>query len=268
MWTVDALERPTELNPYTYWVGGRRKKEIVDELNKSSAANLVVIRGKYGVGVPEGYNNGIGDDNIGSNWVGDYGFGLWMIDAGTNILLANGSEAFQQSDKGTTYPWGVKRESGCYIYPQDTRTYTTATAGTDAETAQPQMWLVPFNCLSTIEAGMFTGHTAEADPDSPTGYTQIMSGVAKWEGDRFDQESSYDVTTGEYTYGTHRLNIYPYSPVNYTFDRTIYLTNCENAVAFARNEYTITYNTCYVNDDGTLVREPNGDIILIFNKNL
>lgn len=122
MWTVDALERPTELNPHTYWVGGRRKKEIVDELNKSSAANLVVIRGKYGVGVPEGYNNGIGDDNIGSNWVGDYGFGFWMIDAGTNILLANGSEAFQQSDKpedGDPIYYDLIRASGTYYYPQD-----------------------------------------------------------------------------------------------------------------------------------------------------
>lgn len=212
LWSVECLERPTELNPYTYWIGGGRQKDLVDALNASSADNLVVIRGKYGVSVPEGYNNGIGEgsdpENVGSKWVDDgFGFGSYWIQAGTNILLANGSEAFQQSDKKEPYPGGVKRESGCYIYPQDTRTYISSANGTVAE---PQDWFVPFNCLSTIEPGMFTGRTAEPDADSDTGYTRIQNGVSKWEGDRFDQESSYDLTTGTYTYGTHRLNIYPF----------------------------------------------------------
>lgn len=67
------------------------------------------------------------------------------------------------------------------------------------------------------------------------------------------------------TQGTYRYEAYGNQ---YSYGVATTLQYCENAVAFARNEYTITYNTCYVNDDGTLVREPNGDIILIFNKNL
>lgn len=211
LWTVEALERPTELNPYTYWVGGRRQKEIAKELEDNSS-NYLIIQGKYGVPVEEAYKNDIGWENIGSAWQNEITEDkkTYTIAAGTNILLANGSEAFQQSDKvadPADAPWGVKRESGCYIYPQDTRTYIFAVNGAVAE---PQEWALPFNCLSTIDPGMFTGHTAEADTDTDTGYTRIQAGVSKWEGNRFGQESSFDLTTGEHTYGTHRLNVYPY----------------------------------------------------------
>lgn len=246
LWTVEALERPTQFNIYTYWTGGRRQNEIKAELE--SANDYVVIKGKYGVAVDEAYKNDIGLENLGTAWQNELNDKeTYTIAKGTNILLANGSEAFQQSDKGPNYPWGYQRLSGCYIYPQDTRTYTTAQVGTDQETAEPQEWSLPFNCLSTIEREMFTGHTAEPDDSSDTGYTRILSGVSKWEGNRFGQESSYDLTTGKYTYGTHRLNVYPYyhalsdqeTTAKHTFNIHYYVQALPHEEATAPNTYTV-----------------------------
>ena len=273
LWTVECLERPTELNPYTYWIGGKREKDIKNELEAEPLDPVVTIQGKYGVSVPEGYNNGIGEGsdpgNVGSKWAE----GLWgntfataWIPSGTNILLANGSEAFQQSDKGdeTTWPHGVKRESGCYIYPQDTRTYIDSYYG---EVAEPKDWLVPFNCLSTIDPGMFTDRTAEPDADTASGYTRIQKGVAKWEGYRFDQESSYDLTTGKHTYGTHRLNIYPYfhgisddgaAVAKHTFKINYYLQALPHEEASAPYTYNATNGDkiAFVRDQQITVESP------------
>lgn len=256
LWTVEALERPTQLNPYTYWIGGRRQKEIEAELTTANANqenNYLVIKGKYGVAVDEAHKNDIGWDKIGTAWQDKIteANNQYTIEKGTNILLANGSEAFQQADT-TFFPWGYKRESGCYIYPQDTRTYT-AYKGTNNETAEPQEWTLPFNCLSTIEEKMFTGHTAELDVEASTvtdiRYTRILSGVSKWEGNRFDQESSYDLTTGKYTYGTHRLNLYPYyhaisdegsTAAKHTFNINYYVQALPHEEATARYTFKAT----------------------------
>lgn len=204
LWTVQALQRPTEFNIYTYWTGGKEQKDIIDALNADKLAcekdpSLMesrIIRGKYGTKVEDAYKNGIGWDNIGSGWqnlITDSNK-TQTIPAGTDVLLANGSEAFQPR--------------GAYVYPQDTINYINSAAGT---IPAPADWELPFNCLSTIEPEMFTSRTAKHQDDDPSkDYVTIQNKVSMWEGQRFGEESSYDLSTNTYTYGTHRLNVYPY----------------------------------------------------------
>jgi len=200
LWTVQALQRANEYRIHVYWTGGQEQSEIKKWLDADkSARELIpgymdgkVISGKYGTEVDDAHKNGIGWDNIGSAWqerIGDE-FQTWTIPAGTDVLLANGSEAFQPR--------------GAYVYPQDTITYID---GTPVE--EPKDWVLPFHCLSTIEPEMFTNHTAKRNEDD-TDYVTIQNGVSMWQSQRFGEESVYDLSTDTRTYGTHRLEVYPY----------------------------------------------------------
>lgn len=199
LWTADCLLRPTEFNIYTYWTGGKYKTDIQTDLQASSEADYVVIKGKYGTAVGEAYKNGVGYDQIGTFWQSKIVEQSVTIPADTPILLANGSEAFQSYDDHPEW-------KGCYLYPQDTIKYING--GT---IPAHEDWSIPFSCLSTIEPEMFTAHTAQRvdEDDVSKGYIPILNKAPMWQGSTFSSESVYDLVTDSYTYGTHRLNLYP-----------------------------------------------------------
>ncbi len=261
LWTVQALQRANEFRIHIYWTGGQEQTEIeaamaLDKLyleNFPAAMEDRIIRGKYGTMVDDAHKNGIGWDGLGSAWQDliNEEYKSWTLPAGTKILLENGSEAFQ--------PEGV------YIYPQDTISYVDGTP-----TATPQDWVLPFHCLSTLEPEMFTNRTAKKNADD-SGYVTIQNGVSMWEKQRFGEESSYDLSTNTHTYGTHRLDLYPYyhamsdneALASHTFNVNYYLqalpheeagapysyeTKNKDQIKFVKDlpagkDYTVTFDT-------------------------
>lgn len=208
LWTTKCLVRPTEFNIYTYWTGGVQKNDIKDAL-EANKDNYTVITGKYGTRVAKEYQSGIGWDNLGSYWQNEIGTAnqTRLIPAGTEIMLANGSAAF--FDAGDANGDGYPDNDGFYIYPQDTLKYIQSTAGTVPAAAD---WALPFQGLSKIEPEMFTSHTGrhEDRDDLTSPYITIQNREAMWDNQRFGEESSYDLLNETTTYGTHRLNVYPY----------------------------------------------------------
>ena len=61
-------------------------------------------------------------------------------------------------------------------------------------------------------------------------------------------------------YLRNNANAFNHTGAGYT--SPVSLASCENAVAFARNQYTITYNSCFLNEDGTLLRNEDGIVLI------
>ncbi len=228
LWTVQAFVRPTEFNPHTYWTGGEEQNNIKDAL-EANKDNYKVITGKYGTQVAAEYQSGIGWDKLGSYWQNEIGAANQnrTIPAGTEILVANGSAAF--FDAADADGDGYPDNDGFYVYPQDTLTYISSTAGT---VPPPADWTLPFHGLSTIEPEMFTNrtgrHVDRDDLSSP--YITIQNRVSMWDNQRFGEESTYNLADETTTYGSHRLNVYPY-----------YHSVSDNPDGLAEHEFRVNY---------------------------